>query len=274
MRSAPRTKLQPIFEGEIPLRKVLLATATLVAFSSPALAADLPNVKGLPVFAPPPPVSDWSGFYGGGGIGGAFSQVDGSFVNPPPATWGINQASVIADDHVGVQQQFGSFVLGVEGSFADSLTNTNGTSGCNPAISCAAGTSLASRLEYMWTIGPRAGWAMGAWMPYITGGFADARFRNQVFSAAGTSVETGNTWNDGGYVGGGVEWNIFQNWYAGLEYRHYFLSGQSSVPTLQANGLPDAFDTWTIQPRIDTVSARLDYKFDWFAPPAPVVAKY
>ncbi len=253
------------------VRKLLAAAIAVSAVTGPALGADLPNTKGPPVFAPPPPVSSWSGIYFGGSVGGEFSQVDGAFVTPPPTTWSINQASPIIDAHVGAQEQFGNFVLGVEGSFVDSPNNTNGTSPCNPVAGCSPGTLATSRLEYLWTIGPRVGWAMDAWMPYLTGGFADARFNNQFVPAP---FEVGNTWNDGGYVGAGVEWNFLQNWYAGIEYRHYFLSTQTSVPNATATGLPVPGDTFTVQPRIDTVSARLSYKFDWFAPPAPVVAKY
>ena len=63
------------------------------------------------------PYHNWSGIYLGGELGGFWSNIDGSFVNPPFATWNSGPSGGIGGAFVGVQQQFGNFVLGIEGSY-------------------------------------------------------------------------------------------------------------------------------------------------------------
>ncbi len=119
------------------MKKILLATTAItLAAMGTAFAADLP-VRG-PVYtkAPPPaPIYDWSGFYIGVAGGGAWQRVDGSFVNPPPATWSTNPSTAVVTGFVGVQGQFGpGIVLGIEGDFHGLLNNDGGTDGCHPAV--------------------------------------------------------------------------------------------------------------------------------------------
>ena len=57
------------------MKKLLLATAAMIAFAAPAFAADLaarPYTK-APVYTPPEAIYNWTGFYIGGHIGGAFA---------------------------------------------------------------------------------------------------------------------------------------------------------------------------------------------------------
>src|ERR1700742_4868621 len=69
-------KIRKDFSGELPMKKLLLATVALVALGAtvPALAADLsaraPYTK-APVYAAP--IYNWTGFYIGGHVGGAFA---------------------------------------------------------------------------------------------------------------------------------------------------------------------------------------------------------
>ncbi len=59
--------------GEKMICSLLLSTAISLAAIGGAFAADLPNTKGEPVYAPPPPPPPtWTGFYIGvnGGYGG------------------------------------------------------------------------------------------------------------------------------------------------------------------------------------------------------------
>jgi opacity protein-like surface antigen len=109
------------------------------------------------------------------------------------------------------------------------------------------------------------GWAIGAWMPNATGGYARPTIENQSLSPAPTTLETGDTQNGGWYAGGGVEWNFARNWYNGIEYRHDDFGTVTTVPTLVMGG-PNPVDTKTISATADTVSARLSYKFDWGNP--------
>src|SRR5258707_3270589 len=57
------------------MKKLLLGAAVLVAFAAPALAADMaarPYSK-APAYTAPQVVYNWTGFYVGGHLGGAFA---------------------------------------------------------------------------------------------------------------------------------------------------------------------------------------------------------
>ena len=57
------------------MKKILLGGAVLVAFAAPAFAADMParTYTKAPVYTAPEAVYNWTGFYIGGNIGGAFA---------------------------------------------------------------------------------------------------------------------------------------------------------------------------------------------------------
>src|SRR5258708_5621012 len=57
------------------MKKVLLASAAIFAFAAPAFAADLPAqpYTKAPAYTAPEAVYNWTGFYIGGHLGGAFA---------------------------------------------------------------------------------------------------------------------------------------------------------------------------------------------------------
>src|ERR1700684_947736 len=57
------------------MKKLLLGTAAFIAFAAPALAADLParTYTKAPAYTAPEAVYNWTGFYIGGHVGGAFA---------------------------------------------------------------------------------------------------------------------------------------------------------------------------------------------------------
>src|ERR1700676_3394742 len=76
MRGARKRCLQASFSETNTMKKFLLATVALAAFAAPALGADLaarPSYynKAAPVYAAP--LYNWTGFYIGGHVGGAFA---------------------------------------------------------------------------------------------------------------------------------------------------------------------------------------------------------
>jgi outer membrane immunogenic protein len=258
--------------------KKLLGTVAVLAAVMPlaANAADLPPGPApykAPVVAPMPGYN-WTGFYFGASLGGERETIDGNFVNPPPASWSVDNSRGLWDGHVGAQYQWGSVVFGVEGNFVGLFSNNNGgTSGCAPGCNPAASMS-ANLVDSIWTAGGRLGWAFGPWMPYLSGGYANARVDNSFFNGAGLFVESTRTQHNGAYVGGGFDWQVWSTpsgaLVAGVEYRHYWFQSATATPIL-FNGLANPVDTWTIQPQADTVEARLSWLFNWGG---PVVARY
>src|SRR6202048_4313689 len=57
------------------MKKLLFGTAALIAFAAPAMAADMParTYTKAPVYTAPELVYNWTGFYIGGHVGGAFA---------------------------------------------------------------------------------------------------------------------------------------------------------------------------------------------------------
>ena len=160
---------------------------------------------------------------------------------------------------LGVQHQFGQFVLGIEGGYMSAFGDTS--LGTTPSISIFApgGTANAqAKLKDIWSVGGRVGWAMGQWMPYITGGYASGAFQFNAQNTSGGITEQANSTNGGGYIGVGVDWAVWNNWILGVEYRHYAFSSKT-VSSTQSNGSSEQV---TFDPTTDTVMARLSYKFN------------
>jgi outer membrane immunogenic protein len=166
---------------------------------------------------------------------------------------------------VGVQKQFGQFVLGIEGGYL--AATGNASLGATPSLSIfapeGAGTAQA-KLKDIWNIGARVGLPMGQWMPYVTGGYANGAFQFTAQNIPPTidiASEAANSNNGGGYIGGGVDYAVTKNWIVGAEYRHYFFSSQTVTGVV--TGSEPFTEPVTIAPQTDTVLARVSYKFDW-----------
>src|SRR5262249_15350260 len=195
--------------------------------------------------------TDWSGVYFGVGSGYQWSSVDVSSpiaVGPGTAFTSTHDTAFVSA-HLGLQHQFGAIVLGVEGGWMSTLRDQNGSHEfCNTPIIAApllgAGDFCSARLQDVLTIGGRAGWAAGKWMPYLTGGYANAGvdFENRVpqpglpgLAGASTVEETAHTRLGGWYIGGGVEWAISPGWTTGIEYRHYDFGSRNATASTACN---------------------------------------
>src|SRR5450631_3715842 len=57
------------------MKKLLLGAAAIIAFAAPAFAADMParTYSKTPAYTAPEVVYNWTGFYIGGHVGGAFA---------------------------------------------------------------------------------------------------------------------------------------------------------------------------------------------------------
>ena len=230
---------------------VIVATAALGGASA-ALADGYSRAPKVAYERP----SDWSGVYFGLSSGYEWSSIRGSFPDAGTNFGTVNYDTGIVGAHLGVQHQFGSIVLGVEGNWMSTFVDTQKNNTCP-----IGGTSFCgARLDSVLTIGPRVGWAAGHWMPYVTGGYATTRFE---FSGGPTSPpanvsESAGTRNNGWYIGGGVEWMVSPGWTAGLEYRHYELNAQTALDFSPA-GTP--VERVRLDPTLDTVTARVTWKF-------------
>ena len=265
---------------------VILALTTIAANS--AVAADMPLKA--PVKAPPLEVYNWSGIYLGASVGGAWTEPHRFYPNLPevgipPTTFVSRSTDGIYDIHGGAQLQFGQWVVGVEATYVagiDRLQSSVSVSPPEPFTHLAATT----RITDLWMVGPRLGFAWNRFMVYGTGGYAAARLVGS-YSCGDTGIPVlpgpgdcsaifgpvirnldfgGTTWNNGWYIGAGVEFMAVRTAWAdiifGAEYRHFEVDSKLAFTCDVAHCGPTHHQNFFQDARGDMVSARLTIKTD------------
>ena len=230
--------------------------ATVLAGVGTAQADGTPARKAAAVTAP----TSWSGLYFGAHAGWAWSDFDTRFSSlpVPPNGFDVTHDAAIYGGQIGIQHQFGHLVIGVEAAISSAWQDNHANElGCgigNNAFSCGA------RFNDVMTVGPRIGYAAGKWMPYITGGYANARFEEKaVVVGPTTTFWTGSERHSGWYIGAGVDMALAQGWTVGLEYRHYEFDNELYVP-FTPFGVPVFGDRNVADVTLDTVALRVSWK--------------
>ena len=260
-------------------RTIICGLGLLALTAAPVMAADIP-VK-APVVAPvmAPVVYNWSGFYIGGNIGGAWANAE--YLNIANTTFfgdvggapafSHNMSGFIGGGQVGYNFQSGAFVFGLEAMFdyADIRGDVNPLRGGLPPL--GQDDNFATRIQSLFLGTARVGYAWNNVLLYAKGGYAAGEVKVAVVDAAGVNQGAGaaSSWRSGWTVGGGVEYGFTPNWTAGIEYNYVRLNG--TAYELAGTAAPLLY-TFAHQVR-DThlVTGRLNYKFDWGA---PLVARY
>jgi outer membrane immunogenic protein len=239
------------------IRKFTLATALLLTASASAFAADLPSKRPPPVYAPIP-IFTWTGFYVGADIGYAWGY--NNYLVGAAAAPGFNKPNgEIGGLHVGYNYQINQFVVGLEGDVQGADFNNSSTLGA---------LNVSTRVPVEGSIRGRVGYAWDRALFFATGGAVFGDIENNytlglLADPAGTYRKT----RVGYTVGGGVEYALSNNWSVRGEYR-YADFGRSTDNTF--------FSVIPVSSRVveHKVTVGFSYKFDMYAPPAPVVAKY
>jgi len=235
-----------------------VVAGTALASVGIAQADGMPAARGRVVYEQP---FNWSGFYFGVHSGFAWSDFDAAFVGIPNFT--VSHDAPLVGGQIGIQHQWGNFVLGLEGTLTTAYRDDHASTDCPPpnntAFTCAA------RFDDVLTIGPRLGWAMGKWMPYLTGGYANARFSEKISIKASSSNPFEDSQRHGGwFIGGGVDMALSHGWTIGLEYRHYDFDSASYIPSRNIAGgavdpLIGAENIADVS--LDTITLRVSWKF-------------
>jgi outer membrane immunogenic protein len=242
------------------MKKFLLGTVALVALGAtvPALAADLaarPVYSKAPAYAQP--IYNWTGFYIGGHIGGAFSS-NNSFNG---LTTGNNDnGRFLGGLQGGADYQFApNWVVGVEGQYSWLGSNNNG-------IAFPGGFVYTNNQRGLGSATGRVGYTWGPGLLYVKGGYAFSD-NNEGLSLVGVPQPFALSGNhrDGYTVGAGLEYMFAQNWSAKVEYQYYNF-GNTNFVTPAALVPFGSFRTDD-----HTVKAGINYRFNWGG---PVVAKY
>jgi outer membrane immunogenic protein len=260
---------------ETTMKKILLGAAGIlaVATTGPSFAADLPaaTYAKSPAVVAPVPAYDWSGFYVGANIGGAWDHgtvteaaLDGTFVSSGSSS----NSGVVGGGQVGYNYMaLPNFLLGIE-------ADVDGTSLKGSALSVDGSNQHSSELNAFGTVRGRVGFTESNWLFYGTGGFAwseGSTTRTQIATVVGAvppipavagTVETSSNTRTGWAAGAGVEWGITQNWTARLEYLYLDLGNATSV-------FPISNRQQTSSATMNVARFGVNYKFG-----GPVVARY
>ena len=176
---------------------------------------------------------DWSGFYIGGVIGGAWSRTDtsdpglgliGTLINVPVVQT-TTSSSFIGGIEGGDRYQFGKLVIGWEVDMVWGDSNGTSTTTFGPVIAPAIFTrTITANTKWEGTATSTVGIAHDRWLIYGKAGVAWAKtdFTENwalvgipFFSGTGSTSDRNNV---GWTVGTGVEWAIWNNWSIKAEY--------------------------------------------------------
>ena len=234
------------------MKKFLLGGAALIAFAAPAFAADIParTYAKAPVYTAPQAVYNWTGFYIGGHVGGAFAgnnSLEGS------------GGRFLGGVQGGADYQFATnWVIGAEAQYSWLANNNNG-------VLFPGSTLVTTNNNQLGSVTGRLGYTWGPALLYAKGGYAWRDNPNIGVSVGGVPAAFTTTGNhkDGYTVGAGLEYMFAPNWSAKAEYQYYnfgnttFASGPA--PIVGARFRDDEH----------TVKVGVNYRFGWGGPTAP-----
>lgn len=220
-----------------------IVAVTSLLFAPGALAADLP-VKAPPVVHAT--AVNWTGFYVGGGIGGrwarsAFQHYElgaGPVGNPDNRESFAPEPSGFAGGvHLGAQYQFGTWLLGVEGSWIGGKhSDRQRTTLSTPFAAPPTARFREATIEDAWLVAGRLGYAWNQWLVYGKAGYANVQigFDNICDQAAGCfgvalgqSLGSSEQRADGFLLGAGAEYRVHRNFSLGLDYTYLHAEGEN-----------------------------------------------
>ena len=307
--------------GGLPMRCLsiaLIAAASTIALTQMASAADLP--RKAPVYVPPVPVADWSGVYVGleGGYGWGHQNINAispgdefdfpdayeyqfgptpgeKFFSPDVSIGSVKQRGWLFGGFFGVQKQWGSWVLGLEGDIDGASTKGSSASSasevfdvdvyttdpktwevCKGCLTLNHSLSVDSKIDMLGSVRGKVGFVPAPdWLIYGTGGLAFAHIKTNFTDTESYTVKlpmlmdpifssfTGSSGTSmfGWAAGAGVDWKFWHDagsaWILGVEYLHYGFPEHTITITDNA-GRSGAF---TATDNVDTVKGRISYLF-------------
>ena len=231
------------------MRRLLLVVSGLVALAAPAVAADvrMPATK-APMPAPMVQIYNWTGFYVGGHVGGAFAG-DGVFAG--------SDSRFLGGGQIGFDYQFANnWVAGIEAQYSW----LGGGNRVLPFVPAGVATidnrgigSVTGRIGYTW--GPLLAYAKGGYA------FVDRELNVTQFGAPVPVATTGRG-KDGYTIGAGLEYLFAPNWSAKAEYQYYDFGRTTFAAPPPLAGTAFKNDE-------HTVKAGVNYRFSVGGPPLP-----
>ncbi len=181
-------------------------------------------------------VTDWSGVYIGGKLGGAWSDIGwtenfAEFNAPGGASF--SPSSFAGGVIGGANLQMGNWIFGLEASYLG--MGLNGTSTPTPT------DTFTTKIDWLLFVEPRIGYSWDRTMVFVKGGWAggDATLSAVGPSGGGTATARVDDFIDGWTIGGGIEYAWWPSFIVGLEYQHVQLDlGTAASCDLCLIGIP------------------------------------
>jgi outer membrane immunogenic protein len=253
-----------------------VAASTIATGCSAASAADLAVRSRMPVKAAPyVAVYDWTGFYIGGHLGGAWTDehatylgTNGLALDPIGTVYSGNRNGFLGGAQAGYNYQMQNFVVGVTGDFSwtDSSVDNATTAAFIPGVTI----HTLAKSHWYGTVAGRVGFAVNNVLLYAKGG---AAFAEEVYGGyatlGGVNVSTFSnltSTRQGYVVGAGVEYGFTPNWTAFVEYNYLDFGTRNYTLMDPGTGVTANFD---VRDRVNVIKGGVNYKFG-----GPVVARY
>jgi outer membrane immunogenic protein len=246
------------------MKRFWIAGAFALLIGGPALAADLPPPPAPMPRAPATyvpaavPYYNWTGIYVGGNLGFGFNH--GSYTDAAGNSFGTqSNTKFLGGGQIGLNYEFGNgVVIGAEAMFDWTPNAAN-----SATIVGAGGNTATLTINNSWlsTFTGRLGYAWDRVLVYGKGGFAWVGSSNSrvTDNTSGISV-TGATNNYGWTAGLGVEYAVWGNLSARVEYDFVGLNGATFGTPAGFVSFPS--DSFTGNNRnIQLVTLGLNYKF-------------
>lgn len=250
-------------------RAITHSVLAIAVVGTLALEARHARADGIPgvVLTASQHVSDWSGFYIGGRVGGAWSDVDWTqnanyYTTLGPVVVGTDSSfspsGVIGGVFGGGNLQLGQWIFGAELSYSGAGLSATATSPFFPATD-----TFTTSIDWLATIEGRIGYSWNRTMVFGKGGWAGGDLEVQLNdNVAGIPAST-TTFADGWTIGGGVEYAHWDSVIFGLEYDYTSLNvgGAAVTCPLCGTGVGGGSPVISSDIHISSVMARLSYLF-------------
>jgi outer membrane immunogenic protein len=188
-----------------------------------AIGVERASADGIPgvVMTDAQAVSDWSGIYIGGKVGGAWSDINWTenFDEFTAGGASFSPSSFQGGGFIGGNLQLGQWIFGLETSFIGM--------GLNQTVAVSPVDSFTTKIDWLLFIEPRIGYSFDRTMVFVKGGWAGG---NATLSATGPNVPgaiataTSEDFFDGWTIGGGIEYALHPSFIIGVDYQYVQLN--------------------------------------------------
>ena len=251
----------------------------LVGLSGTAFAADPPAVDLAPSGF------TWAGLSIGGQVGGGWARdkltESTSLIPPQTGSSDTSFGGAVFGAHAGYDWAFSNIVVGLEGEVEGTTLKGKSTcsvqdAGAGNALPGAcfpqAGTNYSFQTSIPWqaSVGARAGYAFGRFLPYLTGGIAIGGVNTQYTTGAGAAIGTQSfrRVRIGPTIGAGLEYAAYGNWTLRVEYR-YTDFGRFTDDVTSGGGF---FNGYSEHHSVQEHTFRIGVSYWFNAPPPPAPA--